>query len=203
MSTLAGRAGRLKQTEQRASAFVAGAEWYSLRVAPSCPPDRRLHIRGGRLYAGYNSTGDAYWNIFRNRAWTVPDLVADLADLSSVTVDVAFTNADWFQFFLLELWLPAERREPVASDWTFNLHGTLDEFETAAEAEAWLHSNTFQHSSPWNHGSDGVAYPLCGLVLRNNGSVGAGCQILPIDYMNRGRSYMWPTDMRPLQDIWS
>lgn len=193
----------LAKYQQRA-AGVSGQEYlYALRVAPSCPPSKVLHMRGGRSYLGYNYTIN-YYDAFEQRAYTIPDLMADLADTASVTVDVTFSNANYYQFFLLELRTPAVAEQPSESDWSFHLHGTGDELETAGEAEAWLHSETFQLSSPWQSilGTDViVAYPLCGLVLKNDGIVGAGCNILPVDAINRGRSYIWPRDMRPLQLI--
>ncbi|NIV37616.1 MAG: hypothetical protein GWN58_51810 [Anaerolineae bacterium] len=199
---LAGRGGKLQRNQQRMGGFVPSDTYYALRVAPTCPPSKQLHVRGGRTYLGYNP-GWVIWDDYEQRAYTVPDLTADLASLDSVNLDVAFTTADYYQFFLLELRLPAVVEEPSASDWTFYLHGTGDEFATPGEAEAWIDNVTFRQSSPWDHGADGSAYPLCGLVLKNDGTPGAGCQILPVDYVNRGRSYMWPTDLRCRQDIYS
>lgn len=193
----------LRRNRRRVIVFVDDASWYQFRVAPTCPPSRRLHMHGGRTYLCYNSTS-ADLDDYEERAYTVPDLIADLADTNSVYTDVVFTNANYYQLFYLELRTPAILENPLSRDWSFYLHGTGDEFETAAEAEAWLNSETFQESSPWDHGSiDIVAYPLCGLVLRNDGTVGGGCHILPVDYVNRGRSYMWPTDVRPRQDIYA
>lgn len=196
------RLDKLTIREQRASAFVPGADWYLLRVTPFCPPDKRLHLRGGRTNLGYN-TGWMVFDVYEERAYTVPDLIADLADPASVTTAVTFTNANYYQFFFLELRLPAVVEEPTAADWSFYLHGTGDEFATAGEAEQWLNSYDFQHSSPWDHGANGSAYPLCGVVLRNDGQVGVAGAFLPIDVINRNRSYTWPADVRPRQDIYS
>jgi len=200
---LMGRVDRLQRNQQRAGGYVPGADWYNLRVAPTCPPSKQLHMHGGRTNLAWNSTL-ADLDDYEQRAYTVPDLVADLADVNSVYVDVTFVNANYYQFYFLELRTPAVLENPSASQWSFYLHGTGDEFATAGEAEAWMNSETFQESSPWDHGSIDIAsYPLCGLVLKNNGTPGAGCPILPVDYMNRGRSYMWPTDVRPRQDIYA
>lgn len=203
MTNLLGYVGAIDKSQQK-NAGVAGREYlYALRVAPSCPPSKVLHVRGGRNYLGNNYTVSSY-DAFEQRAYTIPDLTADLADTASVTVDITFSTANHYQFFLLELRTPATAEQPSASDWSFHLHGTEDEFETAGEAEAWLHSATFQLSGPWQSifGAEViVAYPLCGLVLKNDGVVGNGCNILPVDAINRGRSYIWPRDMRPLQLI--
>ena len=194
------RTERLQQSENRQAAFVPGAEWYELRVSPTCPPSKSVTLRGGRLYAGYNP-GWASFDVYEQRAYTVPELTADLDDTASVTVDVTFTNAGYYQLFLLELKLPAVVENPAAGDWAFNLHGTNDELATAELAEAWMNSTTFTESSPWYHGALGTAYPLCGLVLKNNGQVGVSGAFLPVGLVNRGESYIWPRDMRPRQYI--
>lgn len=194
----------LERQQRRESGFVEGADYYWLRVAPSCPPDKQLHVRGGRTYLSYNPQFPATFDDYEERAYTVPDLTADLSDSDSVTIDITFTTANYYQFFLLELKLPATVDGPTESDWSFYLHGTGDEFATAGEAEAWLHSTDFQQSSPWDEDTSiGCAYPLCGVVLRNDGQTGVAGAFLPIDVVNRGRSYTWPRDMRPRQDIYA
>jgi len=40
-------------------------------------------------------------------------------------------------------------------------------------------------------------WPVCIVILRNNGVLLANGQILPIDAVNQGRSYLW-RDVRPL-----
>ena len=191
---------RLQQSENRQAAFVPGAEWYELRVSPTCPPSKSVALRGGRLYAGYNP-GWATFDVYEQRAYTVPDLTANLSDPASVTVDVTFTNAGYYQLFLLELKLPAVVENPAVTDWTFYLHGTGDELATAEEAEAWMTSTTFTESSPWDEGAEGTCYPLCGLVLKNDGQVGVSGAFLPVGLVNRGESYIWPRDIRPRQYI--
>ena len=201
------RITRLQQHQSAQGSFVPQESWNQFRVAPTCPPSTRLHVRGGRLYTTYNPTW-ASIDDWEYRAWTVPDLTADVADPTSVTVDVVFANENYFQLFLLELRSPKVYETPGPSDWWFYLHGTGEEFPTAAEAESWLDSETFQYSGAWKVPAEidyslveDVAYPLCGLVLRNDGAVGPSA-ILPIDYVNRGRSYMWPPDMRPITSIY-
>jgi len=194
------RIDRLSRKKRRQNAFVPGADWYSLRVAPTCPPSKQLHMRSSRINLSYNP-GWGTFDDYEFRAYDVPDLIADLADPASVTVTVTFTNAGYYQLFLLELKLPAVVENPAATDWSFNLHGTNDELATAGETEAWLNSETFQKSSPWYHTTIGCAYPLCGLVLKNDGQVGVSGAFLEVDLVNRGRSYIWPRDMRPRQFI--
>jgi len=138
---LMGRVDRLQRNQQRAGGYVPGADWYNLRVAPTCPPSKQLHMHGGRTNLAWNSTL-ADLDDYEQRAYTVPDLVADLADVNSVYVDVTFVNANYYQFYFLELRTPAVLENPSASQWSFYLHGTGDEFATAGEAEAWMNSET-------------------------------------------------------------
>lgn len=188
----------LEKGQQRNAAFVQGNDWYALRVSPSCPPDKRVHLRGGLAYCSYQSAGLVY----NQRAYTIPSLTADLADASQVVVDVTFANANWYLAYVLLLQLPATEEEPTESDWSFWLWGTGTELETAGEAEAHMEWDTLAESDPWKTvGNEYHGYPLCGLILRNDGTVGSGCNILPVDVMNRGRSYTWPRDVRPRRYI--
>ena len=203
------RLDALRAKTQRLGGFLAQESWNQFRVAATCPPSTRLHVRGGRFYSGNNPT-IADIDDYEKRAWTVPALVADVGDLDSVGVDVTFANAHYYQFFVLELRIPKVIEEPTASDWWFYIHTIYNEFATAGEAEAYLMTSEFQNDPDenccWKHPpyphTEFVAYPLCGLVLRNNGQIGSGCPILPIDPVNRGRSYMWPVDFRSLTSIY-
>lgn len=192
----ANRIDRLARQQQRMTGFVAGGDYYKLRVAPTCPPSKRLHVHGGRTNLSYN-WGGAAWDDYEWRAYFVPDLVADLSDPTSVAVTVTFTNTNHYQLFILNLLVPSVVENPSVGDWSFYLHGTGDELETAAEAQEWLHSGTFQLSDMLDLGSDyGTGYPLCGVVLRNDGQTDTPGAFLPIDVVNRGRSFTWPRDMR-------
>jgi len=209
LESLQQRVNSLQTQANRYGGFVQDESWYQFRVSPTCPPSKELHMQGGRMYATYNPTG-ADLDDYEYRAWTVPSLTADLADVNSVTVDVTFEHAGYYQFFILELRIPLVVEQPSASDWWFYLHTIYNEFATAGEAEAWSQSEAFQYDPDedcaWKHppypNTAFVAYPLCGLVLKNDGNPGGGCPILPVDLVNRGRSYMWPVDMRPITSIY-
>jgi len=186
----------LQRWQQKRNAFAPPNFENMLRIAPTCPPSQSVQMQGGRIYTGYN-WGDAAYDDYEQRAYTLPNLTVNLADSDSVTIEISFITANYYQFFLLELKLPAVIEEPVASDWSFYLHGTEDEFSTAAEAELWLNSYDFQYSSPWDEGGYGLCFPLCGVVLKNDGRASVSGAFLPIDVINRNRSYLWPRDMRP------
>jgi len=199
MDRLVETLGRLRKTTDRQSAFVPQESWNQFRVSPTCPPSTRLYVRRGRIYAGYNPTR-ADIDDWEFHAWTVPSLSADVADPDSVTIDVTFTTANYYQFFFLELRVPAVIEEPNESDWSFYLHGTEDEFKTTTEAEMWTHTDDFLNHNYLDWDSSmriGSTYQLCGVILRNDGRTGIAGAFLPIDVINRGRSYVWPRDIRP------
>lgn len=178
--------------------FEPGADWYQFRTAPSCPPDKRIHMRGG---LGWNGPGYS-WTDSPYYGWWVPDRIADLEDTDSVTVDITFTTAGYYLGYALALLIPEAPDSPAANDWNFTLIGTDDEQATAQEAEddllTWLQQSNW---GVWAWRGDAlgyeVGYPLCGMVLKNDGTVGAGAHILPIDSVNRGRSYIFLPDLRP------
>lgn len=185
------------QASNRQGAYVPGADWYEFKVTPTCPPSKRLQMRGGLGYFAYQAAAYADYNY---RCYTVPDKTVDLADDEQVAIDVGFTNANWYKCYVLLLALPATGTEPAAADWSFVLWGDEVETETATEAESHMAWDTLVQSHPWKSSTTTPTYhgyPLAGIILRNNGTVGAGCPILAIDRLNRGRSYLWPADVRP------
>lgn len=195
------RVGKLRRDQQRQAGYVRNPEWYELRVAPTCPPSKQIQMRGGRTFLSAN-TGWVIWDDYEYRAYTVPDLTADLSDVDSVFASVSFSTANYFRFFILELRMPAVLEEPAVGDWSFYLHGIDAEYATAGDAEQSINSNAFQTSGIWEHGADGSAYPLCGVVLKNDGNTGVAGAFLPIDVINRGRSYIWPRDLRARQSFY-
>jgi hypothetical protein len=192
---LARRIDRLNKDTGRQAGFMSDPSWYAFRVAPSCPPDKQVHMRGG---LGFCGTSDQ-WDPFSRRAYQVPNLTADLADTDSVETDITFVTANYYLAYVLLLRLPEAgwADDPSASDWCFRLVGSGTEFATAAEAENDMEEEAMWQQYPWASGGTTRGYPLCGLVLRNDGTVGNGAPILPVDVVNRGRSYMWPRDIRP------
>ena len=188
---------RLEAASQRRAASAVPSDTWQFRVFTSCPPDKRLRVIGGRNYCARNRGFSAY-DFAEYKCYTVPDLIADLEDPASVLEVPIFSTPYYYQLFFFCLRLPSVEEEPGAEDWTFYLHGTGDEFETSAEAEQWINSETFLEYDLWN-GTVGAVYQLCGVVLRNDGQVEIAGAFQPIDVVNRGRSYLWPRDVRPRQ----
>jgi len=136
-------------------------------------------MRAGLLWNPY--PGDYY-------GWDIRSGTVDLADPDSLGEGIEFSTAHYYRAYILFLSVPPDIDNP-----TYVIASSLSEFATSAEAEQDL-IDYLATDSMWNV----LGHPLCGLILRNNGTTGDGCPILPVDYMNRGRSYMWPTDLRPL-----
>jgi len=137
------RINKLKKQQSAIANSGRGGDWFELKVAPTCPPSKRLHIHGGKEF---NTWRVADYNY---RAYTIPDLIADLEDADEVQVDVSFTNAGWYKCYALLLKLPEEPIEPTISDWKFHLWGDEEELETAAEAEAHMEIPILVDSNPW------------------------------------------------------
>ena len=190
-----GRIQRLQKQDERQAGFVSQPDDYALRIAPSCPPDKRIHLRGGLAYCGTSDT----WVDCSRRVYQVPDLTADLADVDSVDIDITFASAGYYLAYVLLLRLPETGWEidPAPADWSFQMMGSGTEFATAGEAEDDMEQQAMWRKRPWIEGATTIGYPLCGLILKNDGTTGAGCHILPVSVVNRGGSYTWPRDIRP------
>ena len=199
MNSLLSRVRDIQLSQQKAAPIVKNRYEDALKASPSCPPDKRLRVHGGPNFCSWNR-GDASWDYAEHRVYTVPNLVADLSDPDSVYTTVTFSNAGWYKSYFFCLRLPAVAEEPTVDDWSFYLHGTEDEFKTTTEAEMWTHRGDFLNHNYLDRDSSmriGSTYQLCGVILRNDGRTGIAGAILPIDVINRGRSYVWPRDIRP------
>jgi len=172
------RVDKLQNAGDKRAAFVADTEHYQFRIACSCPPSTTLYMRGGLIY-NYDPTGNSWY------------VDSDAIDFTSDTqfggVTFNFTNAN---YYLTGVLLIDFSGNPAPYEYTYYTSST--EHATAAEAEQNLTTYWFNVRAIW-----GSSYPLCGVILRNDGVTGAGTHILPIDPINRGRSYIWPRDMRP------
>jgi len=165
---------------------------FEFKVAPTCPPSTAINIHGGRAW---NPTDSNY----PGRGWTVPNLSLDVADVDDVGSCHNFSNAYYYLGTVVTLTYGYNPDSVAAGDPALTLYGTWPawtERATAAEAEddcidvLWNAANR-----PWDYG-----LPLCMLVIRNNGTTLADCQYMPIDAVNRGRSYIWQ-DCRP-RGLW-
>lgn len=183
-----GKAQAIKEYRWRKKAAQSTVDWaWHFATSASCPPDERIQVRGGVIYPG------PYWLVLDSAGWRGPD-ACDFTDPEMTGLDCNFTNAyyylgvilcyeaDWLLFYYH--WEPETQQH-------FEIVGGTTEWATPLEAEAEIDLML--------NGTEAIyqeRLPLCAVVLRNNGTTGIDGQILPIDPLNRGRSYLWK-DVRP------
>lgn len=175
-SYLASRLNRIEAARAKQAAHTADPENYQFRIACSCPPDKRIHMRGGLMYNRGSSDG-----------WFVDATTIDLTDLSQTGGSTfTFSLANYYHAYYV--WLDSGG---ATQPYVFGFLGDGVEYATSGEAEGAVVAYA-ELGFAW-----GASYPLCGLILRNDGNVLTDFAFLPIDTINRGRSYIWPRDWRP------
>lgn len=175
---------RLHWLERRrdvAASVVADNKWYELACVPSCPPDRRIHIRGGIV------TPSGRWGLIMVDDF-IPDTICDFENQDETQMPLSFTDADYYLGLILCYygdWAAYRTLGPAYEEPIFdNVIGT--EVETATEAEGQIDAFLNGYTQ-WYY----YRVPLCGVVLRNDGNTGVDYAILPVDAVNRGRSYLY------------
>jgi len=184
LNPLTQRLLRLDRERRRQASRVTSYTWDQMRMSCACPPDTTVRIRAGFAQQG------SYW-AQQETIW-FPELVVDFADPTQfVTYDGNFTNAGYYWPLLLRYsddYFYALRDGGSAApivDYGATEYATAGEAEVAAQG--WFDGATVLY--------DGYL-PLCVVVLKNNGTTGSDGQVLPVDQVNRGRSYFW-RDVRP------
>jgi len=174
--TLAGAVRELDRSmRQRAASAPRGDLQYQFRVAPSCPPDKQLHIRPGIAVPSIR------WTAFIEDDY-IPYTVCDFENQDETDVGLSFTNSGYYLPIILcyaQAWLD-DRTEPIFD----NVVGT--ESATALEAESQI-DGFLNGVEDWYY----ARLPLCGVVFKNNGEVDVLYAIEPIDAVSRGRSYIY------------
>ena len=176
---------KLKRGSDKEAGYQVQSRWYEFLVSPTCPPSKQLHIRGGQV------TPSALWFWIQQTSF-VPDWTCDFEDESETQMDLVFDNANFFlplilcygyDFITLYAAYPDDYWD-FGDPPFFNVIGT--EVATAQEAEAqidaWLNGYTQWYRE---------VLPLSGVVLKNDGRTGTLYAILPVDAINRGRSYLY------------
>jgi hypothetical protein len=206
MNDLGGNLGRVWQTEQRRNAQeLAHVGLDQFRVTPTCPPSTTLRIRGGLLWPD-PETWFALGSIVN-----IEDMACDFTDVERTGLALNFLNPHFYlayvmcfdlSYFWYSIYYEVGEGKNVTQPFWF--WGSGAEYATAAEAETEIDQRLNGGGPVYAFMSDaglpfqrGDTMPLCGLILRNNGVVGTDGQILAIDPINRGRSYLWPPDLRP------
>jgi len=183
---------RLEQGQQQRGGTV-GTDAYAFNLSPTCPPSTSIMFRGGL----------AWWPAYSlyPGGFFIPSYEVDLTDpdktsirhYTTVSYSYTFVNPYWYAPCLVVItqsqWPPPEVWPTIVPDFMIYLRGKsaapyFDEFETAAEAEIAVREIVGER----------VAYygiVAGGLILRNNGNTTNSNQYMPIDVLNRGRSYLF------------
>lgn len=173
---------RLKKQDAQRAASAPSDRWYEFRAIPSCPPGKQIHIRGGIA----STSGRWGWIINDD---FIPDWICDFENEDETQLPLNFSNAGYYLGLILCYygdWVgyrtvqPPTYEEPVFDC----VVGT--EVETATEAEAQVDAFLNGYTQ-WYY----YRMPIWGVVLRNNGQVGVPYAIMPVDMVNRGRSYIY------------
>lgn len=146
--------------------------WGRIRACPTEPPSAAVWIIGGLIYRDPGSLSGPPGAF---GAWQIGSTV--------VPVTAIFNGPGLYAAYCLVLKLPPG--DPLEAF----LVGDGMEYETADQAEEAL-MDILRNRYPTYYG-----YPLCGLILRASPAKIA----MEIDGASRGRSYIWPYDLRPLE----
>jgi len=178
---------RLNDRQSGAGEIQQGPTDFSLSC--TCPPSTSVVFRGGL----------AWWDnaSIWPTGFILPTYEVDLADTSKCSVGFntsgqgyTFTNANWYLATVVvisdELWaIPDHPPFPdTVPDGAIELGIATDELETATEAEVRFRAL---------RGDVAAQYGIVagGIIIRNNGNTDIENQYMPIDPINRGRSYLF------------
>jgi len=176
------RVALLERQQTVGAGTVQDNKWYEFQCAPSCPPDKRIHIRGGIV------TASGRWGFIINNDFIL-DFTCDFENEPETQLNLVFSNPGYFLPLILCYygdWVGYNRAIGPPYDLPVfeNVIGT--EVATAAEAEAQIDAflNGYEQ---WYI----FRFPLWGVVLKNDGCAGIPYAIAPIGAVNRGQSYLY------------
>lgn len=179
---------QLKKQQQKSRLAGVPDELYrQLRVVPTCPPSTSVRILSGQVY-----TNASYW-FWIHYDTQFPTTTVDFTDTSEfisgyyvftpLPLQIVFTQANWYVGFILR----------INHEWLFYGNDQMfwcdisEEFATAGEAEAWV-------DYALNGGESNMLHECCpvwSFILRNNGTINEDGAVMPVDMVNRGRSYLY------------
>ena len=190
---------KLERQQRQAAGYEPPGRWHEFLVRPSCPPDKRVHISGGIV------TPSAYWGFIQQNDF-LPEWVCDFEEGIRTGMNLVFTNANYYLPIILCYWYDFaayytyyEINYPPDGWFTWedqpfdNVIGTevATTVEAEAQIDAWMNGSTDWYKE---------LMPLWGIVFKNDGQTEVNYAILPIDAVNRGRSYLY-RDCRARHDI--
>jgi hypothetical protein len=206
-SQISGRVTKLRKDLDKGKAQEEIIQDYDFMVSPTCPPSTSIYIREGKAWRNA-----AYWFVIGYRVQkptvtidlTTERIVDNNAGAGGNLIDLNFENPYHYKAFALVYngdWIFYEQYgiDHVLDECAFYSYGGEAEHATAAEAEAEI-DLILNGGAVNSDRGEGLyyedAFPLWSLILRNNGTIGTAGQIMPIDKLNRERSYLY-RDLRP------
>lgn len=191
-NVLDGRIRRLEKQQEQQAGAAQNWDAYQYRVMPTCPPSTAVYVRGGRYCFNAQSQGFHRW--VKDSQF---DFVSDTDDVYAYW-PYTCVNAGWYLPVYLGLcWYGDYDRYTdgytdnpqfalFGADYLSFTGGGFVEYETTGEAEAAIDATNADFIQ--DHIRE-TTIPLCRLVLRI--SAPGQNQFMPIDMVNRGRSYLW------------
>ena len=200
---------RLARQERKERARPTAGAIGQFRVSPTCPPSTSLRIFGGQALPDL-ATG---WNDYNVQ---IPALMVDLSNGTIIGssnnhyngVELSLIAPTPLCYWAVILSLHSEwiyfrefYGDDPFDDFQYLYYGAQTAYTTVDEAEDWIDlllngsgvGEDIMQPYKWDR------MPLYAIILRNNGNTTAPNQFLPIDAINRGRSYLY-RDMR--SPIW-
>lgn len=202
------RIKRIQQNLDVRKTRAAIIQDYDFMVTPTCPPSTSVKVLAGKAWRNAGTWGLQLYNV--QKPANTLDLVSDeltqyVSPVETTVLSLNFVLA--YSYIAITIgydadWIFYEQEGDGAYEyqWRYLLGSTEHTTAASAEAEidALLNGGTVaDYVGPYCSNTGAAAqFLLWSLVLRNNGVTGQDGQILPIDRLNRGRSYLY-RDMRP------
>lgn len=178
----ASRLGRLGAIQARKAGSVQNRDAYQFRISTTCPPSTRVTFRGGCVWQPPSAVG--------SYGWFIPSYEIDLTDgdktgRGAVMFTIPYGYREWTIVLRTTLGLaPHEEWPEIVPDDAVWLLGNTGEHATAEAAELAMIERE-------RSGGQDYGIPVVGVIMRNNGNTTAPNQFLPVDPINRGRSYLF------------
>jgi len=172
------RLGRLERQKAKRRSEMPAWQWYHFMVAPTCPPSTSVEVRPGLALPAMR------YGLVQQDTYTEAQ-TCDFTDPALTGYAANFTNAGYYVGFVLcynSVWM----LNHAASSQVFTLIGAAAEHATPTGAEEEIRLLL-------NGGDDWIyaVFPLWAVVLKNDGATGEDGAVLPVDAVNRGRSYLF------------
>lgn len=178
------RTKALERQRQRQAVMETAKHSDQFLVTPTCPPSQRLQIRSGI------PSPVQRWGYIIAQSYTEPQM-ADFADTVQMGAAYTFSTVGGYLPILLCYWGEWLAYRVIYEGGPFQIDQVFDnvvgdEASTAAAAEAEIDA-LLNGAEAWYD----YRLPLWAVILRNDGHTGIEGAMLPVDKINRGRSYLY------------